>query len=368
MLTPDQARDRAAGYRRARPRAPAPMPPMRSSPPTQSLDGVGAARRAGGCRALGKRRARPARVRRAALGERLDLRSVVATRSTRWSSARSAMAREAPEDQWAGLAPAERLLHGTPAAARSRRWRRSVARSRCKRRGARRRGCGARRRRASPTAKAAAPAPRARCWALATSHGFAGAYAATGYGLSASVLAGEGGGMERDYAHHSARATPRCSRRPRRSAGGRASARSRGSIRASSPSGAMPVVFDPRVGARCSAISSARSPARRSRARPASCSTRSAPQVFAPGVTIARRSAPPARPALAAVRRRGAAGVAARDRRTTACWKPGCSTAPRRASSGWSRPAMPRAASAARRAWRPATSIMEAGSVPPSRR
>jgi len=42
-------------------------------------------------------------------------------------------------------------------------------------------------------------------WALATSHGFAGAYAATGYGVSASVLAGEGGNMQRDYAHHSAR-------------------------------------------------------------------------------------------------------------------------------------------------------------------
>ena len=42
-------------------------------------------------------------------------------------------------------------------------------------------------------------------WALATSHGFAGAYAATGHGISASVVAGEGGGMQRDYAYSSAR-------------------------------------------------------------------------------------------------------------------------------------------------------------------
>ena len=41
--------------------------------------------------------------------------------------------------------------------------------------------------------------------ALATSHGFAGSYAATSYGVSASVLAGTGGGMERDYAHHATR-------------------------------------------------------------------------------------------------------------------------------------------------------------------
>ncbi|OYW85939.1 MAG: modulator protein [Sphingobium sp. 32-64-5] len=41
--------------------------------------------------------------------------------------------------------------------------------------------------------------------ALATSHGFAGSYAATIHGTWASVLAGEGGGMQRDYASHSTR-------------------------------------------------------------------------------------------------------------------------------------------------------------------
>jgi len=41
--------------------------------------------------------------------------------------------------------------------------------------------------------------------ALATSHGFAGAYGASSFGLYASVLAGTGTGMERDYAQTSAR-------------------------------------------------------------------------------------------------------------------------------------------------------------------
>jgi PmbA protein len=41
--------------------------------------------------------------------------------------------------------------------------------------------------------------------ALATSHGFSGAYAATSHGLSASVVAGEGGAMQRDYSWRSGR-------------------------------------------------------------------------------------------------------------------------------------------------------------------
>jgi PmbA protein len=85
-------------------------------------------------------------------------------------------------------------------------------------------------------------------WALATSHGFAGAYAATGYGLSASVLAGEGGAMQRDYAHHGARrlAHLESAESIGRRAGERAVARvDPGKL----PSGEMSVVFDPRVGA-----------------------------------------------------------------------------------------------------------------------
>ena len=85
-------------------------------------------------------------------------------------------------------------------------------------------------------------------WSLATSGGFAQAYATTGYGLSASVLAGEGGAMVRDYDHTSARHLSRLDDPATigRRAGERAVARANpGRI----ASGAMPVVFEPRVGA-----------------------------------------------------------------------------------------------------------------------
>ena len=84
-------------------------------------------------------------------------------------------------------------------------------------------------------------------WALATSHGFAGAYAVTSHSLSASVLAGETGAMERDYAHHSARHARHVESPEEigRRAGERAVARlNPGRVK----SGAMPVVLDPRVG------------------------------------------------------------------------------------------------------------------------
>ena len=41
--------------------------------------------------------------------------------------------------------------------------------------------------------------------ALVTSAGFAGGYATSSHGRSASVIAGDGASMQRDYAHHSAR-------------------------------------------------------------------------------------------------------------------------------------------------------------------
>jgi PmbA protein len=85
-------------------------------------------------------------------------------------------------------------------------------------------------------------------FALATSHGFAGAYAASSHGLSASVLAGEGATMQRDYAWRSARHAADLSAAEviGREAGERATRRvNPARVR----SGAMPVVFDPRVGA-----------------------------------------------------------------------------------------------------------------------
>ncbi len=156
-----------------------------------------------------------------------------------------AMAREAPEDAWAGLAPEERLLHGspplldiddggdvTPTALRDLALAAEDAA------------------RAVPgvtNSEGGGASASRSIWALATSHGFAGAYAATGYGISASVLAGTGGGMQRDYAHSSARHRSRLEAPEAigRRAGEQAVARvDPGKL----PSGPMPVVFDPRVG------------------------------------------------------------------------------------------------------------------------
>lgn len=157
-----------------------------------------------------------------------------------------AMAREAPEDPWAGLAPEARLLRGDPphldlddggevapaelkalalAAEEAARAVPGVSNSE---------GGGA--------------SGSRSVWALATSHGFAGAYATTGYSVSASVIAGTGSGMERDYAYHSARHRMRLDAPDEigTRAGERAVARLNPSKVAS---GAMPVVFDPRVGA-----------------------------------------------------------------------------------------------------------------------
>ncbi len=81
---------------------------------------------------------------------------------------------------------------------------------------------------------------------LVTSHGFAQGYTATGYTVSASVIAGEGDAMQRDYDWHSARHFADVIEPSRigAQAGARAVARlNPGTL----PSGAMPVLFDPRV-------------------------------------------------------------------------------------------------------------------------
>ena len=161
-----------------------------------------------------------------------------------------AMAREAPEDAWAGLAPAERLLHGaaplldiddgvgaagdaSPDALRDLAMAAEDAA------------------RAVPgvtNSEGGGASTSRSVWALATSTGFAGSYATTGHSLSASVLAGgDNGAMERDYAHHFVRRRALLDDPAAigRRAGERAVARiNPGRV----ASGAMPVVFDPRVG------------------------------------------------------------------------------------------------------------------------
>lgn len=156
-----------------------------------------------------------------------------------------AMARAAPEDQYAGLAPEELLARGpfpdldiddplelAPAQLRER----ALA--------------------AEDTARAIPGVTNSeggqaslsrRLFALATSHGFAGVHAGTMHSLSAVVVAGEGSDMQRDYAWRSAH--HREDLPPPEEIGHLAGTRA---VRRLNPgrmkSAAMPVVFDPRVG------------------------------------------------------------------------------------------------------------------------
>lgn len=155
-----------------------------------------------------------------------------------------AMAREAPEDPYAGLAPEDRLLgdappaldledsaEPAPAALRERALAAEDAA------------------RATPgvtNSEGASASAGRTVVALATSTGFSRGYAGTSHSVSASVLAGEGGAMQRDHDWHSARhlgdlADPVAIGR---SAAARAVAK-QGPVKLAS--GPMPVVFSPRV-------------------------------------------------------------------------------------------------------------------------
>jgi PmbA protein len=92
----------------------------------------------------------------------------------------------------------------------------------------------------------ASAANSATVGALATSAGFVGAYASTGYSCSAGVIAGEGATMQRDHASHSARhfADLDAPETVGRLAGERAIAKV-GPLPVKA--GRMPVIFDPRV-------------------------------------------------------------------------------------------------------------------------
>lgn len=155
-----------------------------------------------------------------------------------------AMAREAPEDPYAGLAPRELLLRGgwpdldafdpvepSPADLRTR----AVAVENAARGVA-----------GVTNSNGGSASWSSSVVALATSGGFAGAHRASGHSVSASVVAGEGGGMQRDYAFHSARhlADLENAEAIGRRAGERAVAR----LSPIKPeSGKLAVIFDPRV-------------------------------------------------------------------------------------------------------------------------
>lgn len=156
-----------------------------------------------------------------------------------------AMARQAPEDAYAGLAPQDRLQteaapdldlddnsEADPQALRER----AMA---CEDAG---RGVAG----ITNSEGGSAGHHRVRI-ALATSHGFARAYGVTGHSCSASVLAGSGDAMQRDYDWHSAKHLGDLDDPVSvgRRAGQRAVARLDPGRLASKP---MPVVFDPRVG------------------------------------------------------------------------------------------------------------------------
>jgi len=191
-------------------------------------------------------------------GEEIGLRVFVGKRSASVSSSdlspnalaalverAVAMAREAPEDLWAGLAPEDRLLKGDPAAVdgddgadpspQALRERATEAEA------------AARAIDGVTNSEGAGASAGRSVIALATSHGFARGYSTSGYGNSASVIAGSGGGMQRDYAYHSARhwADLEPATLIGQRAGERAVARLNPGKLASGP---MPVLFDPRVG------------------------------------------------------------------------------------------------------------------------
>lgn len=156
-----------------------------------------------------------------------------------------AMARLAPEDAYAGLAPEELLARGPlpaldlddgqdpdPALLRD-------LAERCE---AAARGVTG----VTNSEGGSAGAVRS-VMALATSHGFVGSYGGSRYGIGASVLAGKEGAMERDSASHTVRflGDLESPEDVGRRAGERAVARmGAGKI----SSGPMPVVFDPRAG------------------------------------------------------------------------------------------------------------------------
>lgn len=156
-----------------------------------------------------------------------------------------AMAREAPEDDYAGLAPADLLMTGMvpdldlddgsepdPQALRA---------AALSAEDAARAVAGV-----SNSEGGGASHSRLR-FALATSHGFAGGYGSSAHSLSASVIAGEGADMQRDYDWHSARHA--ADLESPATIGARAGARAVARLNpGKAPTGKLPILFDPRVG------------------------------------------------------------------------------------------------------------------------
>jgi PmbA protein len=149
-------------------------------------------------------------------GEEMGLRLFVGNRSATVSSSdlssealaglvdrAAAMAREAPEDPFAGLAPEDRLMRErgadvegddgrdpSPAELKERALAMESA---------------ARSVPGVTNSEGAGVSAGRTVIALATSHGFCRGYTTSGYSGSVAVIAGTGSDMQRDYAHHGAR-------------------------------------------------------------------------------------------------------------------------------------------------------------------
>jgi PmbA protein len=155
-----------------------------------------------------------------------------------------AMAHEAPEDPYAGLAPAELLETGEPP------FLDGEDRGEPDPEDLRARAMEADHAALAvagvTNSSGAGASASASTIALATSGGFSGAYRSTGHGISASAIAGEGATMQRDHDWHSARHLEDLDGAAEigRSAGERAVAR----LNPIRPKpGKYPVLFDPRV-------------------------------------------------------------------------------------------------------------------------
>jgi PmbA protein len=157
-----------------------------------------------------------------------------------------AMAREAPEDPFAGLAP-EALLHRGPLPALDACDPLEPEPDALRARALAAEGAAL----AIPgvtNSSGAGASAAGSTLALATSGGFSGAYQGSSHGCSVSVLAGEGATMQRDYAYHSARHLEDLE--PAEAIGRRAGERAVSRLDPSRPKpGKYPVLFDPRVSA-----------------------------------------------------------------------------------------------------------------------
>ena len=155
-----------------------------------------------------------------------------------------AMAQEAPEDPFAGLAPSELLQHGELPPLQSGDGRDPDPQE------LRERALEAERAALAvggvTNSSGAGASASATTIALATSGGFSGAYSSTGHSCSASVIAGEGATMQRDHAWHSARYLEDLEGPSE--IGQRAGERAVARLGATRPKpGRYPVLFDPRV-------------------------------------------------------------------------------------------------------------------------